>query len=401
MANPKGKGKTKDKGQSTTRIVSEGGGVTLRARKTTKGESLYLDYMLNGKRTPEFLKLHLVKEKTAFDKEHNKEILRQAEVIRAQRSIDLPSLTHNFIPQYKLKMNFIAWMEGQKDSKNSDGTKGMWNGAINYVKLYTDEAAALKDEEIHLPFNQITEEWLEDFKEFLLMQMDSPNSARNYFGCVLAAVRAAKKAKIILVCPADNVDALGTESVLREFHTPDEVKLLWNTPCKNELMKRAYLFACLTGLRASDLFTLKRNRLEALTLPDGSKEYRIKLIQQKVTDALYLTISSEAWELAGEAISEDPEEIVFPLTYSTWLTAKLNEWVNGAGIQKRVGWHTARHANAVIMLMNGVDIYTISKRLGHSSITITERYLHIVNVQMQKAANILLFGSAPSQLKAA
>lgn len=394
MANLKGKGKTKDKGKSATRIISKGGGVTLRARKTKAGESLYLDYMLNGKRVPEFLELHLVKVTSPVDKRHNDEILIQAEKIRAQRSIDLPGMKHNFIPQYKLKMNFIGWLKQQAAGKNSKGTKGMWESAINKVVLFNNE-----DE--HLPFNQVSEEWLEDFKEFLLMEMESPNSARNYFGCILAAVRAAKKAKILLVNPADNVDALGTESVLREFHTPDEVKLLWNTPCENEVMKRAYLFACLTGLRASDLFGLKRNRLEVHTMPDGSKEYRIKLIQNKVTDALYLTISSEAWLLAGETVSEDPEEIIFPLNYSTWLSKKLNEWVNSAGINKHVGWHTARHANAVIMLMNGVDIYTISKRLGHSSITITERYLHIVNVQMQKAANILLFGSPPAMQVAA
>jgi integrase/recombinase XerD len=45
--------------------------------------------------------------------------------------------------------------------------------------------------------------------------------------------------------------------------------------------------------------------------------------------------------------------------------------VNG----KRVSPHTFRHFFSVQCILNGIDIYTLSKLLGHSDVTTTERYL--------------------------
>ncbi|WP_256834718.1 tyrosine-type recombinase/integrase [Parageobacillus thermoglucosidasius] len=47
-----------------------------------------------------------------------------------------------------------------------------------------------------------------------------------------------------------------------------------------------------------------------------------------------------------------------------------------AGIRdKRVSPHTFRHFFAVQCILNGIDIYTLSKLLGHSDISTTQRYL--------------------------
>ena len=42
-------------------------------------------------------------------------------------------------------------------------------------------------------------------------------------------------------------------------------------------------------------------------------------------------------------------------------------------------FYTLRHTYASHLLMNGVDIFTVSKLLGHSSVTVTERhYAHLI-----------------------
>jgi site-specific recombinase XerD len=41
-----------------------------------------------------------------------------------------------------------------------------------------------------------------------------------------------------------------------------------------------------------------------------------------------------------------------------------------------------RHTFAVNALLNGVDIYLLQGLMGHSDITITARYLHLVNAQL-------------------
>lgn len=58
----------------------------------------------------------------------------------------------------------------------------------------------------------------------------------------------------------------------------------------------------------------------------------------------------------------------------------LDNVIKKAGIKagltgKRVSPHTFRHFFSVQCLLNGIDIYTLSKLLGHSDISTTQRYL--------------------------
>jgi len=50
--------------------------------------------------------------------------------------------------------------------------------------------------------------------------------------------------------------------------------------------------------------------------------------------------------------------------------------VDCAGIEIRVRTHDLRHAHASWLLAGGADLQTVKERLGHASITTTEKYLH-------------------------
>ena len=69
---------------------------------------------------------------------------------------------------------------------------------------------------------------------------------------------------------------------------------------------------------------------------------------------------------------------------TTW-----NEAITKSGI----GWypktHDLRHANATLLLKGGVDVHEVKERLGHQSITTTERYLHRIRHQQSKAAEVV------------
>lgn len=56
---------------------------------------------------------------------------------------------------------------------------------------------------------------------------------------------------------------------------------------------------------------------------------------------------------------------------------------------RHVRFHDLRHSCASILIGLGVDLYTVSKILGHSSIASTERYAHLQVGQQRKALNKL------------
>ncbi len=59
-----------------------------------------------------------------------------------------------------------------------------------------------------------------------------------------------------------------------------------------------------------------------------------------------------------------------------------------AGITKTGGIHTLRHCFATHLLEGGVDLFTIQKLLGHTHISTTGRYLHLISPQFRPPKEI-------------
>jgi len=70
-----------------------------------------------------------------------------------------------------------------------------------------------------------------------------------------------------------------------------------------------------------------------------------------------------------------------PLT-AQYVRALLGRLKEHAGIERRVYPHGLRHTFACELLFGGMDVMTISKLMGHSSIAVTQRYLdHLTNAE--------------------
>ncbi len=67
----------------------------------------------------------------------------------------------------------------------------------------------------------------------------------------------------------------------------------------------------------------------------------------------------------------------------------LKQWSAKAGIDKNIGWHTARRSNATLLHEAGADIYTIKGILGHKKVTTTEKYAQISDKSISEAINAL------------
>lgn len=77
-----------------------------------------------------------------------------------------------------------------------------------------------------------------------------------------------------------------------------------------------------------------------------------------------------------------------PLTHEMMerIVKKAGEYA-GVSEDIRVSPHTCRHTFAQMQLKNGLDLYTLSRLMGHENISITQRYLEgIKDIEVLKAA---------------
>lgn len=79
----------------------------------------------------------------------------------------------------------------------------------------------------------------------------------------------------------------------------------------------------------------------------------------------------------------------FPSRHHNSLRRAIGRAGVRAGIKWPVGVHTLRHTFASALLLAGVDLYTLSKLLGHSSQVTTQIYAHLQPKGFQDAVNRL------------
>ena len=90
-----------------------------------------------------------------------------------------------------------------------------------------------------------------------------------------------------------------------------------------------------------------------------------------------------------------------PFTLSIDQAEKAWNWVRfkmGLMNDSEFLLHALRHTCATRLLNLGVDIYVVKEWLGHSSITITERYAHLNPVKLINAAAALELDARPTIL---
>lgn len=355
--------------------------VTLRERNQGGKTSLFLDYYEKGTRKRVNLNLYLnPNPKTTEERDMNKKTMKLAEAIKAQKLVEIQNGTFGFEDTEKKKANFINYLKMLADMRlDSQGNYGNWDSMIKYFEKFAPT---------NISFNDIDRKLVVGFKDYLDKAKTksneglSQNSKYSYFNKFRAALKQAVKDEILPTNPGEGVEGFKQGEPQREFLTLEELKLLSKTDCEIPILKSAFLFSCLSGLRWSDINKLTWSEVQH----SNEMGYYVRFRQKKTKGVETLPISEQAFNLLSER--EAGEERVFKgLKYSAWHNLKLQQWVMQSGVSRTITFHCARHTYATLQLTLGTDIYTVSKLLGHRELKTTQIYAKVIDSKKVEAAN--------------
>ncbi len=325
------------------------------AIRVNRGQ-LYLDIYVNGRRRWESLHLTL-----QGDSKLDEETWRLAKLARSIREQQLFSKEWNLLDPIAGKKKFEDYCE---EIAKTMPAKSHLAKALPYIRDY---ARGVRLE-------AIDEQWLTGFKNYLLERPTLKQvTAAHYYAAACHVLRLAYQSRLITRNPAANVKKIQEPEAVKTWLTKEELEKLARTPLGGELgdtIRRAFLFACMVGLRVSDLKSLRWGDIVR------SPSLMIMKRQQKTQTVVGVPINESAWQIIDDKKLHNANELVFPLLSAskTSATQYFRMWTEKAGIPKKIGWHTARHSFAVLALEGGADLYTVSKLLGHTDIATTQVY---------------------------
>lgn len=370
--------------------------VKLREKKLANGNvSLYLDIYRNGKRQKEYLKLYLIDATTPLEREQNRQTLATAQAIKSKRLIEMQNGEYSFTRQFKEDTPFWntigRWLKKDTRIRNLRETGVTGEAACVISKSIVMRKphskillrSSLTASRIFEQCGKDTHKRTGPRRERDVFQGLSQNSKVSYFNKLRACINQAYDERIIPVNPLRGIEGFKAAEVKRDYLTLEEVKQLAATPCRYPILKRAFLFSCLTGLRKSDIQKLTWSEVQKF-----GDYTRIVFKQKKTGGQEYLDISSQAEKYLGER--GNPEDPVFTgFTYGAWTSLELQRWSMAANINKNLTFHCGRHTFAVLMLDLGADIYTVSKLLGHKELATTQIYAKVLDKNKQNAVSLI------------
>ena len=131
-----------------------------------------------------------------------------------------------------------------------------------------------------------------------------------------------------------------------------------------------FLIACYTGLRIGDITRLR---------PHMISNNCIRITQQKTKQTTIIPLTDFAAVLLSTP---------YYIRTGQDLNRVLAAVAATASITKHITMHVGRHTFATVGLRLGMELVSVSKILGHTTIRETQKYLHLLDDHLQEQMNV-------------
>ena len=247
------------------------------------------------------------------------------------------------------------------------------------TRIHLQEFIQAKYKVSDLAFSQLTENFIHEFQQYFLGECGFQESSFYNVATHLKTVcRLAYREGLADILLFDKAKiSKGNKKLPKALDRGafEKLKTLHFEDLEEEMetARDIFLFACYTGAAYCDLMELDKSHL----VRDDEGSLWLKFNRQKTGVPCRVKLLPEAIWLM-EKLHSDERETLLPFmgyaTYQSYLKALRLR----AGISFPFTTHTARHTFATLVtLEQGVPIETVSKMLGHSNVSMTERYAKV------------------------
>ncbi len=300
--------------------------------------------------------------------------------------------------QVDKKVSFVdyynKWVETYKAPYLSDGS----------VKRYRQLGQVLKNYFHDRPITEITRT---DYQDFLTKYaaVHAPVTVHKTNAFIRASVRSAMLDDLLTKDFTMSVIVGGDKSRIRqvEYLNLDEIKRLLEHATKtinpHYMSRQMIITAIYTGMRLSEIQALTWNDIDLKKGKiDISKSW--DTVNQKFkptknpSSVRTIAINQKLVDLFKKMKKSSMHDMVFvtqdgTVPSSTAVNKVLRKLLDELDIHREgFHFHSLRHSHVALLIANGIDIYTISKRLGHSNTTTTSQiYAYLLDEYRNKTDN--------------
>ena len=247
----------------------------------------------------------------------------------------------------------------------------------------------------------ITESLFEEYR-FFLKKRGLKASTINTNLCWLSRLMFRAVSKRIIRCnPFENAKYEKEEKKIRFLQKSDVMKLMAMrmNDRETELARLMFVFSCFTGMAIADMENLEYSHIQ--TAADGQKYIRKE--RQKTKMEFIVPLHPIAETIINQCKKEQPsmkemqtvkgkgDDFIFHCACSrSVMSAKLSIVGKACGIRERLSYHMARHTFGTMSLSAGIPFESISKMMGHASISSTQIYAQVTDNKISEDMDRLI-----------
>ena len=185
-----------------------------------------------------------------------------------------------------------------------------------------------------------------------------------------------------------NLERFPIPDTHREFLTPDELEAFLSVKTETEqerIVQQAFGFACMTGLRLSDMHRLCWSHIKPM-----DEGWCVQICQQKTKQWVTVPLNEKALSLLPERANKEVDDYIYKLVKKSDNVAKyVRRICQKAGIEdKHITFHCSRQTVASLAISTGADISTVGKILGHKSSVSTQVYAKVSLESKMEVVNL-------------